>query len=233
MKFQEPKVYLLDVEGTTSPLSLVYVQLFPYARKHMEPYLRAHIHEQDLQADLAPFRAALNSQATDQELLVSIASTHLIGLMDQDVKDPLLKKIQGRIWKSGFLSGELIGTVFADVAPAFERWSQAARVAIYSSGSVEAQQLLFGYSSAGDLRPAISGYFDTQSGPKTSPDSYSAIAGKLGVAPDEVLFISDVVRELDPAREVGCQTRLSLREGNLPISDSNGHVAIMSFEELR
>ncbi|WP_263360012.1 acireductone synthase [Acidicapsa ligni] len=228
MGFPPPKVYLLDVEGTTSPISLVYEQLFPYARKHIESFLRSHIDEPGLRADLAAFGEA----DADPEQRIATAMHHLLDLMDRDVKDPLLKKIQGQVWNSGFLSGELIGTVFPDVAPAFARWSKKARVAIYSSGSVEAQQLLFGHSSAGDLRPYISAYFDTRSGPKTSPESYRVIANCLGVETGEILFVSDVVRELGPAREAGCQAALSLREGNQPVSDRNGHIAAASFEEL-
>ena len=115
------------------------------------------------------------------------------------------------------------GTLFADVPEAFERWSAAAQVAIYSSGSVEAQQLLFRHSSYGDLTPLISGYFDTRTGPKTASASYAAIAAAMDVAPARVMFFSDVVRELDAAREAGCQTRLVVREGNAPVDDAHGH----------
>jgi enolase-phosphatase E1 len=130
------------------------------------------------------------------------------------------------------LAGELVGTVFADVPEAVARWSREARVAIYSSGSVEAQQLLFRYSSAGDLTPYIAGYFDTRTGPKTAPESYRAIADAMGVKTEEILFVSDLLRELDPAREAGCETRLSVREGNSPVEDSLGHEVVRSFAEI-
>jgi len=118
------------------------------------------------------------------------------------------------------------------VPEALARWSAKGRVAIYSSGSVEAQKLIFGHSNAGDLTPLISSYFDTRVGPKTSAASYSAIAAAMGVATGEMLFVSDVVRELNPAREAGCETRLAQREGNAPVADAEGHVAIRSFAEL-
>ena len=152
--------------------------------------------------------------------------------MDRDRKSTALKSLQGKIWKAGFESGEMQGTLFADVPAALTRWSMSARVAIYSSGSVEAQQLLFRYSTFGDLTPLIAAYFDTRTGPKASSASYAAIAAALNVEPREVLFFSDVVRELDPAREAGLETRLVVRPGNAPIENAHGHSAIDSFHGL-
>jgi enolase-phosphatase E1 len=157
---------------------------------------------------------------------------YIYWLMDRDRKSTALKSLQGKIWKAGFGSGELKGTLFDDVPGAFERWSKDARVAIYSSGSTEAQQLLFRYSIYGDLTPLISGYFDTRTGVKSASASYAAIAAQLSAAPDEMLFFSDVVRELDAAREAGCRTALVMREGNAPIADPHGHRVVESFIEL-
>jgi len=163
------------------------------------------------------------------------ACDYLLWLMDQDRKSTALKSLQGRIWKSGFEAGELIGTVFPDVPEAFARWTSPPReskVAIYSSGSVEAQRLLFRYSSADDLTPLICGYFDTRVGVKTAKESYSAIAAAMGVATSDVLFVSDVTRELDPAREAGCLTRLAVREGNAAVAEGHRHQEIRSFSEI-
>ena len=153
-------------------------------------------------------------------------------LMDRDRKSTALKSLQGKVWKAGFESGALKGTLFADVPDALRRWAARGQVAIYSSGSVEAQRLLFRYSNFGDLTPLIAGYFDTRTGPKASSASYEAIAAAMDVEPDEVLFFSDVVRELDPAREAGCHTRLVVREGNAPVEDTHGHVVVESFALL-
>ena len=242
-----PRLYLLDVEGTTSPISLVYEQLFPYARKHLEPYLRAHVREPEIDAGLEADLALLAEEnaAEDEsagaprfnapedgaswEGAVPQAAAYLLWLMDRDRKSTALKALQGCVWRAGFEAGELVGTVFDDVPAALAGWSREARVAIYSSGSVEAQQLLFRYSSAGDLTPYISAYFDTRVGLKSSAESYRAIAAAMGVAAEEIVFLSDVVRELDPAREAGCLTRLSVREGNAPVVDLHGHAAIESF----
>jgi enolase-phosphatase E1 len=157
---------------------------------------------------------------------------YIYWLMDRDRKSTALKSLQGKIWKAGFESGELKGTLFEDVPAALERWSKQARVGIYSSGSTEAQQLLFRYSIYGDLTPLISGYFDTRTGVKSAGGSYAAIAGQMEVAPHEVLFFSDVVKELDAAREAGCQTALVMREGNAPVADPHGHRVVESFTEL-
>jgi enolase-phosphatase E1 len=153
-------------------------------------------------------------------------------LMDRDRKSTALKSLQGKIWKAGFESGELKGTLFGDVPAALGRWSKATRVAIYSSGSVEAQQLLFRYSSFGDLTALISGYFDTRVGAKRDCASYAAIAAATGVAPGEILFFSDVVAELDAAREAGCGTRFVVRPGNAPVDDVHGHARIEHFDSV-
>lgn len=232
-----PKLYLLDVEGTVAPLTLTTEQLFPYARAHFGAFLRRHAQDAAVQADLALLaeenrvenesgapRFALSGDA------VAPALAYLLWLMDRDRKSTALKSLQGKIWKAGFESGELKGVLFDDVPAAFERWSEVARVAIYSSGSVEAQRLLFRYSSFGDLTPLISGYFDTRVGAKRDSASYAAIAAATGVAAEEILFLSDVVAELDAAGESGCGTRLVVRPGNTPVDDAHGHGKIENFD---
>jgi enolase-phosphatase E1 len=248
-----PRLYLLDVEGTVAPISLVTEQLFPYARARFAEYLEAHADDASVQSDLAllaeenraetdsaapripphttpPFCHPERAQRVEGSASGQASLPYLLWLMDRDRKSTALKSLQGKIWKAGFESGELKGTLFADVPAALARWSATARVAIYSSGSVEAQRLLFRYSTSGDLTPLIAAYFDTRIGPKTSPASYEAIAAGLGIAPAEAIFFSDVVRELDPAREAGLQTRLIARPGNTPVDDTHGHAIIDSFE---
>jgi len=238
MTLGRPRLYLLDVEGTTSPVSLVYEQLFPYARKHLKAFLIEHGGELEIEADLALLAAENGVEAAEDVPRFAVgdgpdqAEAYLLWLMDRDRKSTALKSLQGRIWKSGYLAGELVGTVFDDVPAALARWSREAAVAIYSSGSVEAQKLLFRYSSVGDLTPYISGYFDTRIGAKTAAESYRAIAAAMGVSTNEVIFVSDLLRELEPAREAGCMTRLSVREGNQAVTDRQEHVAIESFAEI-
>ena len=233
-----PKLFLLDVEGTVAPMSLVYEQLFPYARAHFERYLQSHSGEPGVVNDLTAL-AEENATETDLEApkftnpeYWDEAMPYLNWLMDRDRKSTALKSLQGRIWKGGFERGELKGTLFADVPGALERWSSAGHVAIYSSGSVAAQMLLFRHSNFGDMTGFISGYFDTRTGPKTAKDSYVSIANAMSCEPREVMFFSDTVRELDAAREAGFHTRIVMREGNAPVGDAHGHRKIKSFDLL-
>lgn len=239
------RLFLLDVEGTVAPISLVTEQLFPYARAHFRKFLEQNIEDPGVRADLI-LLSEENRAETDPNVPRRLANVKWTGfvdglkfqidafiyalwLMDRDRKSTAIKSLQGKIWKSGFESGELKGTLFADVPEAFTRWSVQGKVAIYSSGSVEAQQLLFRHSTFGDLTPLISGYFDTRTGPKAASASYAAIAAAMGTLPDDAIFFSDVVRELDAAREAGFTTRLTVREGNAPVADPHGHSAIESL----
>jgi 2,3-diketo-5-methylthio-1-phosphopentane phosphatase len=242
------QLYLLDVEGTVAPISLVTEQLFPYARAHFRTFLSQNIEDPAIRADLILLSEESRAE-TDPSVPRRLANVKWTGfvdglkfqidafvyalwLMDRDRKSTALKSLQGKIWKSGFESGELKGTLFADVPDAFARWFGRGKVAIYSSGSVEAQQLLFRHSNFGDLTPLISGYFDTRTGPKASSTSYAAIAATVGVKPDAAIFFSDVVRELDAAREAGFATRLVVRAGNAPVTEPNGHVAVESLATI-
>jgi enolase-phosphatase E1 len=250
-----PKLYLLDIEGTIAPLTLMTAQLFPYARKHFEEFLETNATERAVGDDLLLLleenlresepgvprilRAEEQADAASRGLrAVSIggavlrerALAYLLWLMGRDRKSTALKSLQGKIWKAGFESGELKGTLFPDVAEAFRRWAATGKVAIYSSGSVEAQKLLFHYSNCGDLRPLIAGYFDTRTGPKMESASYAAIAQAMEVAPGEAVFFSDVVQELDAARGAGMETRLVVREGNTAVEDARGHERMKTFD---
>lgn len=238
MKAVPPRLYLLDVEGTIAPISLVSEQLFPYARKHFATFLAEHCAEPGVEADLDELAEENRAEADPQYPAFSRslgwreAIPYLLWLMDRDRKCTALKSLQGRVWKAGFESDELKGTLFADVPAAFERWARRAQVAIYSSGSVAAQMLLFRHSTFGDLTPLIAGYFDTRTGLKTASASYLAIASAMEVDPGQVLFFSDAVRELDAAREAGCRTRLVVREGNVPVENGHQHKALESFALL-
>lgn len=230
----QPEVYLLDVEGTVAPLTLTSEVLFPYARMHFREFLLKHLPDNEVRRDLA-LLAGENRSETDASAPRCLGDgveslAYLFWLMDRDRKSTALKSLQGKIWKAGFESGELEGVLFDDVPRAFERWSKAARVTIYSSGSVEAQRLLFRYSSFGDLTALISGYFDTRVGAKRESASYAAIAAAMGVATEEILFFSDVVAELNAAREAGCGTRLVVRPGNAPVEDAHGHARVENFD---
>jgi enolase-phosphatase E1 len=154
-------------------------------------------------------------------------------LMDQDRKSTGLKSLQGKIWDEGYRAGELRGEVYPDVPPALDRWRrQGVDVAIFSSGSIQAQRSLFASTRAGDLTGFIRAYFDTTTGPKTAPDSYARIAAALERPPSEVLFISDIGAELDAARTAGIRTALCVRGSGL-VASTGTHFLIQSFDQLR
>ena len=234
---------VLDIEGTTTPISFVYDVLFPYARTHLRSFLESRstsglLAEVDRQlreehaADVArgdappPLPADVSSGNTvDLE-------PYVLWLMDRDRKSPGLKLLQGLIWQRGFADGTLRGEIFPDVAPALDRWhSRAIDVAIYSSGSVLAQRLIFGHTPSGDLTPRISQFFDATIGPKRSADSYRHIASELNRAPNELLFLSDVHAELLAARAAGFKTMLCVRPGN-PEPPREGEVAVETFDDI-
>ncbi len=234
------RLVLLDIEGTTTPISFVYDVLFPYARTRLSGFLRAHAYEDELRDVLATLRAEWQDDArTGQEpppwafADVPAAARYLEWLMDRDRKSPALKRIQGEIWRGGFESGELRGEVFPDVAAAFARWSaNGVRVAIYSSGSVLAQRLIFGTTAAGDLTPTIAGFYDTGVGGKRSPDSYKRIAAMTANPPENILFVSDSPEELNAALDAGCQILLAVRPGNRPVDGPEALDEISSFDDL-
>ena len=129
------------------------------------------------------------------------------------------------IWAEGYAAGDLRGHVYPDAVAGLQRW-HAAGLALYvfSSGSVAAQELIFGHSVAGDLTPLFSGYFDTTTGPKREADSYMKIAEAIGMAASEIVFLSDTSAEVSAARAAGMQALLIDRE--------NGAGEIASFDAV-
>jgi enolase-phosphatase E1 len=230
------RAILLDIEGTTTPVDFVFRTLFPFARERARAFLDARMTGPDVRADLALLRAehaadlAAGQAAPPWSEEPGAVTAYVHWLMDRDRKSTGLKSLQGKIWEEGYRTGPLRGEVYDDVPRAFARWrSQGRRIAIFSSGSVLAQKLLFSHSRAGDLTPFIDAYFDTTTGPKREAASYALIARALGLAPAEVLFVSDVAPELDAAREAGMATALAARSGDAPAST---HPVVRSFDEI-
>ncbi len=222
------KGILLDIEGTTTPISFVYDVLFPFAREHAS----AHLGPEEIRALKKEYDADVAKGLTPPPWSAD-AIEYVYWLMDQDRKSTALKDLQGKIWKEGYRSGQLHGAVFPDVPSALERWSRnAIDVRIYSSGSILAQQLLFSTTPYGDLTQYLVGYFDTTTGPKAESSSYVAIARAFELPPFEILFISDVTRELDAASASGMQVLLSVRPGNHP-QPAHSYRTISTFETPR
>lgn len=239
------RVILLDIEGTTTPIRFVYDVLFPYARARMRAFIASHIDQPDFSSTLhaliqesavehandasAPSLDGVTEDAARADRVADFA----LWLMDHDRKSTPLKEIQGQIWQEGYVQGEILGEVYADVPAAMQRWkNNGLRVAIYSSGSVQAQKLIFGYSTAGDLRAHIDAYFDTTTGPKKEAQSYVDIARALDANPEDILFLSDNDAELRAARAAGVQVRLAVRPGNAPV-EGDAFVRVQDFEPER
>ena len=235
---------LLDIEGTTTPIAFVHDVLFPYARTHLRAFLDAEWHSgavkdatrqliiehaQDATHTDGPPPLSAHGEAGSAESL----ARYVEWLMDRDRKSAGLKALQGLIWEEGYRAGELRGQVFPDVAPAFRRWHAAGhRVAIYSSGSELAQRRLFESTPDGNLSPFIAAYFDTSVGAKRTPESYSHIASRLQLSPSSILFLSDVVAELDAAAAAGLQVGLVIRPGNPLQAEGHRYERVHSFDEI-
>jgi len=237
-----PGALLLDIEGTTTPADFVTRVLFPYAREHVRDFLirRASEVRDDLALLYSEHQADERAGSSpppwrDGSPAESLGSAvaYVQWLMDRDRKSTALKALQGRIWDEGYRAGQLRGQVYPDVPRAFARWrAQGRDVAIFSSGSVLAQKLLFSRSEAGDLTPFLRAYFDTTTGAKADAESYRKITRALGQEPPAVLFLSDVTAELDAARAAGMATGLCVREPGVWGVRSPEHPMVRSFDEV-
>jgi enolase-phosphatase E1 len=212
--------------------------LFGYARARVRGYLERHWGDPEVRTDVARLESERRAEPGEHQAPAwrddpEGVSAYVEWLMDRDRKSTGLKSLQGKIWDEGYRSGELRGEVYPDVPVALERWhSDGIRIAIFSSGSVQAQRSLFQSTPAGDLTRFLFGYFDTTTGPKTESESYARIAAALGRRPSEMLFVSDVVAELDAASASGMETALCVRTPG-PVAPAGGHRVIQKFDELR
>ncbi|MBO9664135.1 acireductone synthase [Dokdonella sp.] len=202
------QVILTDIEGTTSSISFVKDVLFPYARAHLPAFVEAHAGDADVQHWLQEAAKEGGLPAPTRQQIVDL----LIAWIDADRKSTALKALQGMIWKNGYENGEYRSHVYPEVPARLRAWKDAGRsLYVYSSGSAPAQKLLFAHTEAGDLTPLFDGYFDTEVGGKREVDSYRHIAASIGVPPAAILFLSDIVQELDAARAAGLRTTLLAR----------------------
>jgi len=218
------KAIVTDIEGTTSSLSFVKDILFPYARQNLRSYVVTHL--ELVQPILAEIRAIADHNLTVDECLHKLEQW-----MDQDQKITPLKTLQGLIWQQGYETGEFKGHIYDDAVWALQQWHDLGiKLYIYSSGSIAAQKLLFGYSEAGDLNYLISGYFDTGIGNKLAKTSYEAIAVKIGYNPVEILFLSDHPQELAAAQQAEFNV-IGLQRG-MVIPELGSYPTVTSFTAI-
>jgi enolase-phosphatase E1 len=226
------RAVVTDIEGTTSSLSFVHDVLFPYAREHLAEFVAHHRDEDAVRRELDEVRRLAGKDLDEQDIVVALHRW-----IDEDRKATPLKALQGMIWESGFREGHFQGHVYEDAVRRLREWhARGIRLYVYSSGSVQAQKLLFGHTAHGDLNPLFAGHFDTTLGPKREPESYRAIAHAIGQPLSEILFLSDVAAELDAAREAGMRTVQLVRPQDYPESPgeaSCGHPLARSFGDIR
>lgn len=241
---------LLDIEGTTTPITFVKDKLFPYVRDNVKSYIETHFDEEECQGDIEALRtqAAADVEASvegavavpasaedNKDAVVQAIVDSVLWQMDQDRKAGPLKQLQGHMWREAYKTGLVQGEVFDDVEPMLRQWTKSGKKAfIYSSGSVEAQKLLFGYSDKGDLTELFTDFFDTAVGAKTEKDSYSNIVEATGVSANEMLFCTDLPKEAAAAVSAGMKAAVVVREGNAALSDEEkaSYNTVSSFAEL-
>jgi methylthioribulose 1-phosphate dehydratase/enolase-phosphatase E1 len=247
------KAILLDIEGTTTPITFVKDVMFPFAASHVEGYLQRTWSSEMTTHDINALRAQYladkkegvadvpQCSSFDSETFAPAAAdvlpdavSYVHWSISKDRKVKALKDLQGRIWNDGFVSGQLIAQVYEDVPRFLESMRSAGvPVCIYSSGSRQAQKLLFEHSERGNLRPFLSAYFDTSVGHKRSAESYTEIYNTLNVdSPSEILFVTDIYEEAVAAAQAGLHVVLSVRPGNTPLPGANAFKTITSFDEL-
>uniref|UniRef100_J3N8E1 Probable bifunctional methylthioribulose-1-phosphate dehydratase/enolase-phosphatase E1 n=1 Tax=Oryza brachyantha TaxID=4533 RepID=J3N8E1_ORYBR len=239
---------VLDIEGTTTPISFVTDVMFPYARDNVRKHLTSTYGSDETKEDINLLRAQVEEDLKNgiagsvpippddagKEEVINALVANVESMIKADRKITSLKQLQGHIWRTGFESKEMQGVVFEDVPEALKHWhASGMKVYIYSSGSREAQRLLFGNTTYGDLRQYLCGFFDTTTGNKRETRSYFEISQSLGVdSPAQILFITDVFQEAVAAKSAGFEVIISIRPGNAPLPENHGFRTIKSFSEI-
>ncbi|CAE7195236.1 hypothetical protein P3342_009832 [Pyrenophora teres f. teres] len=218
-RWTEAEVVLLDIEGTISSISFVKHVMYPYALDSLTRLARNSWADPDFQNLIAPFP---DESKQDADALIA----HVDHLTRQDIKAVYLKQLQGHLWTTGFSNGDLKTPLFDDVVPTLRAWKAAGKtLAIFSSGSVQAQLQFFSYVKEGpnttiDIKPLFSAHYDTvNAGPKTHPASYTKICAELGHSVQKVTFLTDNVKEAEAAMQAGVYTIVVDRPGNAPLDE--------------
>ncbi len=222
------KYIITDIEGTTTSISFVYDVLFPYFRDNIE-MLNDMLDNEIVKQSISDTQALIKHES-GQNINIRESIQQLKEWSLEDKKVGPLKSIQGVLWEKGYNNGEIKGHVYDDVPIKLQEWkNNGINLGVYSSGSVKAQKLLFGHSIFGDLNPVFSFNFDLNIGQKREGSSYRKIAETLNTKPDTILFLSDIVEELDAAKSAGLKTIQLVRPGTIACTN---HTTVYSFSEI-
>ena len=221
------RAILTDIEGTTSSIHFVQQVLFPYAAAALPEFVRTHAAANTVKPWLDAIAAEIGVESNNFTAITGA----LLGWIHEDRKHTALKALQGMIWQQGYQAGAFTAHVYPEVAARLSSWAASGLLLyVYSSGSIAAQKLFFAHSDAGNLTRFFQGYFDTTTGPKREADSYAAIARAIGLLPSEILFLSDILAELNAARTAGMRTTLIARDQ--PPAESL-HPIAATFDAIR
>lgn len=225
------KAIVTDIEGTTSSIAFVKEVLFPYATKTLPVWLKDNRNLPTVQQQINAVAETIGRPVSDLESITK----QLLTWIDEDIKAPPLKALQGMLWEAGYACGDYRAHIYEDAIQKLQDWHAAGLpLYVYSSGSVHAQQLFFQYSCYGDVRNLFSGYFDTTTGAKTDAESYRSITAAIQLDADDILFLSDTEAEIDAAFEAGLNavllTRPADRSGN---ADDDVYAMARNFHEIQ
>lgn len=242
------KALIVDIEGTTTPIGFVKETLFPYAEENVESFLTKRYDEEETKEDIKALQELAAKDKADgvegvveipkegsKEDIIKAVVNNVKWQMDKDRKTTALKQLQGHIWREGYKTGQIKAELFEDVGPALQQIvEEGVNVYVYSSGSIEAQKLLFGNTEEGDLLELFTDFFDTTIGDKKDPGSYKKIVEKIEVSPEEILFLTDMPEEATAASKAGLRSALVARDGNEELTEEHfqNFLVIESFGEL-
>ncbi|MBB1467373.1 acireductone synthase [Pseudoalteromonas sp. SG41-5] len=220
------KALLTDIEGTITRISFVKDVLFPYAAKQLPEFVKTHQTQSAVAEQITAVKAIIEQPNANIDVVVET----LLEWIRDDKKITPLKQLQGLIWQTGYENGDFTGHLYPDAYQFLVAQHQAGQqLYVYSSGSVKAQHLIFNYSDFGDIRSLFTDFFDTNVGAKQEAIAYENIIAQLPFAANEVLFLSDVVAELNAAKAVGLKTLHLIRDGQ---ASSPAHNYINDFSQF-
>ncbi|WP_456401685.1 acireductone synthase [Persephonella sp.] len=222
------KAILLDIEGNLAPIKFVKEVLFPYSEEKLESFIKENLEKDEIKKIINDIKNIEGRDLTIDEIIKLLKKW-----IREDKKITPLKELQGYIWEEGFKSGELKAPIYKDAFEKIKEWKEKGiPLYIYSSGSVKAQKLFFSHTVYGNLLDSFKGFFDTKIGSKKDKSSYIKIAEKIGLKPEEILFLSDNPDEIKAAVEAGMKAVKLSRPEDDPYKPDFPYRQVETFKEV-